>query len=460
MVAAFVYRGWRTGSLPQQMHFHRVQIVVSCVLLCIFAAPPIIDALLHNPNNVDAIREYLRDSPLLPNPLITAFRYELSFFTFLPNPEVVLAQGAPNLLGIATHTTYVVKYWIFIGVLLGILVLLGVRRRLTISPFVRYLWLEICLVSLLFLYWGMKIGGGLANFNGYFFYSVQLLAIFAILSTVVNSWTPNRFGIFRRPGLSMALCCGVPLLMFAAPRDFRFSVPGAPEVQEIASAAQRRAPLIQLVFGHDDWPTAVGIASRFKRVNQAFCVAPTWHIMFGSDSHCHDFPNIVKLVLTHSQTPCTSPCQILLRTDQITAQLSPYSALQVPFTLSAVGWPGLFDGFYTDGPEGSPMWTSKQSSIRFQAAAGGYKDQQLRIAIVGAARPDRPAELRLNGKLIGALAYGQPQPSEFLVPGDWLKAGSENIFTFSVPLAGPAGQDVRHLGFRLDHISVSYAGPH
>ena len=456
MAGAFLYQSRPASCLVQQVRTHRKQLIASGVLVCMFAAPPVIEALVHKPNNVDAIREYLRDSPPLPNPLATAFRYELSFFTFLPNPEAVLAQGTPHLLGIAVRSGYVIRYWLFVGALLGILVWLGVRQRLSVSPFVRYIWFEICLVSLLFLYWGMKIAGGLANFNGYFFYSVQLLPIFAILSTIVNSWTPHKFG---SPRLLMALSCAVPLLMFASPREFRISMPGAPEVQAIASAAQGRAPLIQLVFGHDDWPTAVGVASRFKRAGQAFCVAP-WFLMFGPESHCHDFPSIMKLVLTHSQTPCTEPCQVLLRTDQITAELIPYPALQVPFTLSSEGWPGLFDGFHTDGPEGSPMWTSEQSSIRFLTASERHQDQRLRMTVVGTARPGRPAELRLNGNLVGALAYGQPQPGEFSVPGNWLKSDSENVITFSVPRAGPAGQDVRHLGFLLEHISVDNAGLH
>jgi hypothetical protein len=453
-LGTFVYRSWRDRTLAGKLRRHRRSILVSAALVVIFAAPPVIEILVHTPNNLDAIRSYMHDSPHVSNSLAKSSLYELSFFTFLANPEIALEQSSPHLFARALHTAYAVKYWAFIAVLLAALVWTAVRRRLQVSPFVRYVLFELCLVCALFLYWGIKIAGGLENFNGYFIYSMQLLALFAILSIVIGSWKDR---IAESSKLPLLLSCAIPLLIFGAPRDFRAVIFGPQDINQIASAAAGRAPMIQIVFGHDDWPTAVGVASRLHRVNQPFCVAP-WLLMFGRDATCHDLSHTLRLVLTHNSASCVAPCQVLLQAGQITAELSPYPKLQLPFTLKTDQASALFDGFYTDGPEGSPMWATEQASIRFLMGAPDEDNAKLRVTIVGMVRPNMPVEVRLNGNVVGAMKYGDPRVASFVLPNDWLKSGSENTLTFSVPNAGPAGPDPRHLGYWLESVSFDKAG--
>jgi hypothetical protein len=460
MLASLLWRRRRQGAISTLVKDARNELLICGVLVCIFATPPLLDVLLHRPNNIDAIRTYMHDQIGLPNSMHQAVRYELSFFTFLPNPEVVLLQSSPGLLARGGAHPYVLKYWGFVVFLLGALAGLRMRGRIHLSPFIRYLLLEIVVVSLLFLYWTMKMAGGLYNFNGYFFYSAQFLAIFCLLSLIV-AFIPQSER--RTPRLAIALSCAAPFVMFTSLHQFRINqfrvtTGGGEEVNRIASAAQGRASMIQIVFGHDDWPIAVGVASRFKRVDQPFCVSPNF-IMYGPESSCTNLFGIERLILTRTPRTCLEPCQVLLREDHLTAELSPYPVLKVPFALSTDSSSGLFEGFYADGAEGSPMWTTAESTIRFLAAQDASAVQRLRITVVGEARPGRAAELRLNDDVVGSITYGQPHSVEFVVPGGLLKNNSENEFSFSVPGAGPAGQDVRHLGFWLERIEVAAAGP-
>ena len=451
-LASFLIQRRPHGLLPL-LRACRTELLISAALICIFAAPIVADILLHNPSNVDAVRTYMRDQIALPNSIHQAVRYEVSFFTFLPDPEVVLRESSPALFARGGSHPYIVKYWFFLVFLLGMTGGLFLRGQFGVSRFIRYLLLEILVTSLLFLYWTMKMAGGLMLFNGYFFYSVQFLAIFCLFSVIVSAAARHSPGSTR---LAVALACAAPVLMFAFVHQLRIPIGENGEINRIATAVQGRAPMIQIVSAPDDWPTAVGVASRLKRAHQPFCFAPA-SLVFGANSTCDGLSSITKLVLTRIPSNCESPCQVLLREKGITAELSRYPSLQVPFTLTTSQAAGLFEGFYGEGAEGSPMWTSNQASVRFQLAPGAFPSRRLRITIIGESIADRPAEIRLNGHLLGSIAYGHPRSVDFIVPDNWFTAGTENEFIFAVPGAGPVGEDVRHLGFLLQSISVATA---
>ena len=454
MVGVLLWRQLRTRRLSTFLKDCRSELIICCVLACIFATPIVADVALHHPNNLDAIRTYLRDQVRLPNSLRQAGLYELSFFTFLPNPEIVLLHPSPELFVRGGAHLYVLKYWAFLVFLVGTVTGLRLRGKLHLTPFVQYILLEVGVVTLLFLYWTLNMAGGLFNFNGYFFYSIQFAIIFCLLSVIATALPGLKNG--SRP-LAFGLSCAAPFFILASQNHFTTPLGVGNEINQISLAVEGRVPLLQIVFPAEDWPTAVGVASRFKRANQQFCVASA-NIFFGSGSECKNIVGTSRLILTHKAPVCTQPCQVVWHDQGLTAEISPYPILEVPFTLASDQVSGLFEGFYI-GPPDEPMWTSAQSSIRFLVAPGGFPAKWLRITVVGETIPGRPVEVRLNGNLLGSLTYGQQRPAEFVVPGDWLKRGSENSFALSVPGAGPAGEDVRHLGFRLERISVAAADP-
>jgi len=454
MIAALVWQRWRQGSLRTLLREARTQLIVCGALVGVFAAPILIDAVLHHPSNIDAIRAYVRDQVSFPTTPRQAFRYELSFFTFVQHPEAGLPSSRALLRSGFSHA-YVRRYWAVILVLIACIVAVRMRRRLVVPPFVRYLMLELAVVCLLFFYWSLKIAGEMWNFNGYFFYAVQFAGIFCLLGVLISSLPAMRRAV-QKP--AFALCFVAPLLLFCSPRSFTFSTGHAEDINRIAVAAEGRAPMLQLVFAPDDWPTAVGVASRFQRVHQAWCVAP-WSVLFPPGAVCDATAGVTKLVLTRNSTPCVAPCQVLVRDDGLTAELAPYPWLKLPVTLGTDEALAQLQGFYGEGREGDPRWTSSHAAIRFLLAAAEPGASRVRIRVTSDPRPGRPAEIRLNGHLVGSVAYGQAETVDFTVPGQWFRPAAENEVTFSVPHAGPIGQDVRHLGVMLHRVELSAAHP-
>jgi hypothetical protein len=453
--ASWIWRGRCEGSLPARLKLCRRELLVSAGLVMVFATPIVTELIAHKPNNLHAIRKYMHEQPAFSNSLAQALGYELGFYTFLRDPEVVLVQPSPKLLARAMAEPYVVKYWMFVAVLVGLLIALRVRgRRLADSPFVCYMALELVVVSILFLYWAMKMAGGMANFNGYFYYSVQLLGLFAICSVIVDS-IPT--GGARLQSASFAMACALPLLIFAAPHSFKVDLRGGEEANRIALAAAGRAAMLQLVFDHDDWPTAVGIASRLKRLHQPFCIIGNWSVMFGADAICREASGVTRLILSRKQSNCASPC--LLGDGNYAVELSPMPALRVPFTLGPDGSSGFYEGFYSAAIPGAPIFTSERSTIRFVLGGVAQPDDPLRVLVTGTAIPGRPADIFLNGSKLGTIVSSQRGAGTFRVPGSLLKFGSDNVFSIYVANAAPVGKDLRHLGYCLESIQVSPVNP-
>ena len=448
-MASWIWRGRSQVALSARLRLGRKELLLSAGLAIVFATPIVTELIVHTPNNLHAIRSYMREQPAFPNSFSQAVRYELGFYTFLLDPEVVLAKPSPKLWAGASNQPYVVQYWVFVGVLIAWLVALRMRAPLVVSPFVRYVALELVVVSILFLYWAMKMAGGMTNFNGYFYYSVQLLGLFAICSVIVDSTPPGGLALQRA---SLAMACALPLLMFAAPRSFKIDLRGGEEANRIALSVAGRASMLQLVFDQGDWPTAVGIASRLKRLHQPFCIIGDWTVMFGADTSCRQASGVTRLILSHTQSGCTFPC--LLGDHNYAVELSPMPVLGLPFILGSDGSSGFYEGFYRDGP-GGPIWTSERSTIRFAMASGAKNNDSLRVLVTGTAIPGRPADVFLNGQKLGTIVAKQPDAGDFRIPASLLHFGADNIFSFSVPKAAPVDNDLRHLGFYLQSIQVS-----
>ena len=163
----------------------------------------------------------------------------------------------------------------------------------------RFTWIvlaECALISALFLYWANRITGEMYNFNGYFFYAVHLLGLFLIAGTV-SGWQANL-----RPDLGRwsRLVWALPLLsIVAVAGEFRNPDRGMPAIQKISD--ELRAPdRYELLFQHDDWLTAMGVANRLARRRQDFCVTGNWGFMFGYEYVCAATAAPRKVVITQT----------------------------------------------------------------------------------------------------------------------------------------------------------------
>ena len=146
-----------------------------------------------------------------------SLKYACSFFRFVaivPDPEVIGKTHRPNFLPAEPRNLTSSS----MGPLCDVdhLRLLGlVQEARKISTFFKYAAFEILLITALFDHRTLKMTGPLFNFNGHFFFSVQLFALFLLTALLLNG---TRLDV--RPALACAICALLPLSMFAAPKGF------------------------------------------------------------------------------------------------------------------------------------------------------------------------------------------------------------------------------------------------
>ena len=112
-----------------------------------------------------------------------SLKYACSFLRFVaivPDPEVMRKTASAKLLTRGASEPDIVIYWGICAALITSAFLVWFRKREKIPAFFKYAAFEILLVSALFYYWTLKMTGPLFNFNGHFFFSVQLFALFLL----------------------------------------------------------------------------------------------------------------------------------------------------------------------------------------------------------------------------------------------------------------------------------------
>jgi hypothetical protein len=391
---------------------HVWRMALSAGIVALFLLPMVVELVVHHPNNLDAVRAYLARYPNPSNGTAKAFGYLASFLTFSAKPEsgeftAGLSQG------------YVRAYWLL--VLVGLV--LVVRGRW--PRFLRVAFGGIALVMTLFLYWANRITGPLYNFNGYFFYAVHLVLVFAIAAAIsgrVKAWGRAAWIL---PCLAMGL----------AADSFRMQGMGSLVIPGI-SEGLRGAGAVQLVFRHDDWVTAIGVANQLARRGQPFCVDTTWRYMFGYDSGC-GAGSWKKVVITgtgwHEQGryPLQLPA-VMESTEEVGARR---------------------EGFYA--VEGDNCWSGREASLTFTLA--GSQALGYRVTLTGSVLPERPVEVGLNGHRAAVVDNLWKSSTSFGVAAGVVKAGEVNQMTFRTPGAAPISGDGRELGFSLISVRIEAA---
>ncbi|MBZ5514916.1 MAG: hypothetical protein LAN62_08740 [Acidobacteriia bacterium] len=429
----------RQMGLRHFIRVNRTLFLISIVLVLVFATPILLDVMLNNPNNIHNILVHMSGYHGMQKGWGQSLKYEISFFTFLPNPDVVLQSASAQLISRGGSNPYVVVYWCFCCFLAGLTTGNLISRRRPVPAFLKYLMAEVVIIGLLFFFWSRQISGPLYNFNGHFFYSVQLLILLGMGCLILNGVAPTLKWMSI-----IALSCALPSLMLIAKPYFRNAETGWERTDRLIASLPPDMGLVHVTFPTEDWLEIIGVASHMKREGHPFCITDDYWSLFGHENVCDDHMiGLQNLILAPAPRRCEAPCRTLEHDEQFVLLLSPYPWFKPPFQIEGDGVSSLNKDFYRE-EEG--MWSSKSSTIHFLLAPEAEKGLPVRVRIIGEGLPGRPVEISLNGRHIGIISAGQ-HISEFVVDGNSFRPGRENGLMFKVENAGPVGRDWRVLGF-------------
>jgi len=415
---------------------NRRAMAVSFALVVLFALPILIEIVIHRPNNIRAIIDYTSTHKGIQNKPRIALKYELSFLDFTPSPEGELQQHPTRFMSMAGAKPYVAMYWCLGCLMLGLLIGIYVRRDTEIPAFFKCLGAEILLVQLLFYIWSLKMAPPLFNFNGYFIYSMQLLALFAAAALILDG-----LRLTLHPAIAVAVCALVPLSMFAAKTGFINTWTGDSETERIYASIPTDVGPVHLLFPPDESLTIVGVADRMEHEHRFFCLDD---IFKWGPEPCHSLDHLRNIVITRTPLACESPCRVLLKDDRFQVSLIPYPKFHIPFAIKPDNIFTLNTNFF--GNDQAPIWSSRKSSVYFRLAPDFTDAAHIRITVFGDAIPGRPARIILNSRPIGTIVAGSSR-SEFVVDRSALLPDSNNGLTIQVDKAVRAGADPRALGF-------------
>jgi hypothetical protein len=86
---------------------------------------------------------------------------------------------------------------------------------------------------------------------------------------------------------------------------------------------------LRLVFEPQDWPIAIGVASRLKRLGYQFCVDSDWGFIAGSANVCRaDMGDLYFLKFGQANFPNDASCQFIFY--DVNEQVKLCSAREAP----------------------------------------------------------------------------------------------------------------------------------
>ncbi len=405
---------WRAG---RRLTGHGKTIAASLGIVALFLLPMVLELAVHRPNNLDDIRAYLARYPNPHRGLGNAIRYFVSFLAFEPDAVQARIGGQTPPLHLGWTP---LQYWAVYLAALGGAVWVAARRAKAVPRIVWIVMGECVVISLLFLYWANRITGDFYNFNGFFIYAIQLLGLFAIVGVLSAGWRAKWAWVV--PFAAMPLMAA----------ELRNPDRGSDAIARMSEELRGAGP-VRLVFEHDDWDTAAGIANQLARRGQAFCVDPGWFFLFEREAVCRPGTEFARRVVTAAGVfePGRRP-------------------LVLPVRIGADEVSALREGFYAC--EGDHCWTGRSASLGFTLAGGA---PAYRVTITGSVLPERPVEVGLNGVRLGVLDGLWKSSASFDVAGNAVKVGGMNRLTFVCAGAGPIAGDARELGFSLMTVEIS-----
>jgi hypothetical protein len=441
---------WRDGRAVGWRKFlrqNRKPFALSVVLILLFAFPMALDVAIHRDNNIRAILHHAESHKGMQQSFMQSLKYEFSFLAFIPNPEVLLKSASAHLISKGWSNPYVAAYWSLGWLMVGLAVATQIVSKQKIPDFIRYAAFEIALVSVLFYYWTLKMTGPLFTFNGYFFFSVQLLALLLLACLILNG-----LHLTIRPVTATILCALLPLSMFGAKQGFLNTEKGEPETNRlVVNLPPDDGKMLHLTFDSANWMIEAGVGSRLQHEHRQFCVDDLWAFTFGRDHRCPQFDGLTNLILARPPAKCEAPCKVLTRDNTFEFEWEPYPELRLPFTIKLDDLSSFNKGFNEFLGTGGPVWARGHATIYFQLARDFGVAPKVQVGIFGTANPGRPVKIFLNDYLIGTIVSGEDS-ADFIVDRNVLSPG-ENRLVIQVdnPLEveGDPQNDPRVLGFQF-----------
>ena len=132
------------------------------------------------------------------------------------------------------------------------------------------------------------------------------------------------------------------------------------------------------------------------------------------------------------------------------------AAGRLPLRLAVADLAGRTSGFH--GAEGDAMWTMKRGAIAFRAGESINPNGSYAVSITGTLLSGRPVEVWLNSTRLGIINQeGYRARTTFEIAGKAFVASGDNSLILIVEKAGPAGLDVRELGYSFVQVDIAKA---
>jgi hypothetical protein len=407
--------------------------------------------MVQHPGNIDQIRAYLRDHHGEHNSLRVSTLYAFSFFTYYVTPEIPLAKPNPTLQDLLNPEWFVRVYWtIFLFTSLFAVILHWGTGGKT-SFFLKFMFAQIALIILLFLYWSLRITGPMFTFNGYFFFSVQLLALLTFSALISGVVLPT---LDRRSQVSLACAFVAPLLLVSGVGNT--SDLGSQDVMPVVSSLKSKhvhKVMLSMPMQIGMLLPGAGIASYLKRSGIGFCFGHEWEFVFGRGQTCQDTYQWYSIALSPNSFFCRAPCSVLYSRPNLYVAGAPIpSVLELPAIVAANDNTHQSSGF--NDSEGASVWSKKESFLRFYLSPEDGVPGPCLLRITGTTLPNRPVVVKVNGASVGVIDAAGRTTRTFTLDSNRLVWKGANTVAFYVPNAGPVGTDSRELGYMFEQLLV------
>ncbi|MGI0134896.1 MAG: hypothetical protein ACREBW_08070, partial [Candidatus Micrarchaeaceae archaeon] len=446
-------RTFRRGNFLAALRANKAYLLAALAIVAIFLLPIAIDWAVDHPNNIHQIRLYLREHHAEHNSIRTAILYTLSFFTYDVHPAVALARPGASIRDLVNPAIFVRIYWACCLFILAVATFVYLRPRRKMPTFLNCVFLEMALSIILFVYWGSRITGGMFNFDGYFFYSVQLFGLLGLCSLISLS---IRAKLQARYATACACVLALPLLLVAGVKNSYSADPAVAAIVSSLKAKHKEGFMLRIQSDQAAWPTAAGVATSLTRLGKCFCVGSGWEFMFGPQYVCntHHEPYVVSF--SKNMSSCKAPCVILYGRSNLHVTGAPDPAfLAVPMRIEAND--SLHESRGFDVIEGDRTWSSKRASLRFFLAPAPTESTFYVLTITGSALPGRPVTIEFNGARVGSITQPGVGTNSFRINRRLIGFGRANVVTLDVPSAGPVGSDPRELGYLFKELTLQSA---
>ena len=452
-VSTAAFREFKWGDPTQALRAYKYYFAAALGIIALFLFPMGLDAIVNHPSNIARIGAYLREHHGEHNSLSVVVLYVFSFFTYSPAPETLLASPGATLRDLLSSEWSVRVYWSAF-VFLSILALtsnFGLSRKTAL--FLKLIFAETALICLLFGYWARSITGPMYNFNGYFFFSVQLLVLFALCSFVSTTLLP---ALDRRRAIALACSFTAPVLLVAGVGNGGASNPTVLPIVSALKALHLRGVTRLVPRPTENWPLLAGVASYLERSRLHFCVEPQWEFMFGARHTCGDGDGQYRVDFALNSFSCQAPCSVLYTGPNLYVVGAPIpSLLELPALVTANDNTHQSSGF--NDSDGSAVWSKKESFLRFYLSPDDAGPCLFRIT--GTVLPGRPVVVKVNGGFAGVIDAARRTTGTFTLESNRLVWNGANTMEFDVPNAGPVGTDNRELGFMLEDLLILRSVP-